>query len=138
MLNAFYPTEDEYVLAVADAMRNEYQHIVSSGFVLQLDCPDLAMERHSSYADRSLDDFKAYVRRNIAAINHAIEGLPADRIRLHACWAITRAAPLDVPLEEILPLLYEANVGAWSCLSPTHATRTSGGRWRSTRHRTTG
>jgi 5-methyltetrahydropteroyltriglutamate--homocysteine methyltransferase len=75
MLNDFYPTEDEYVLAVADAMRHEYEHILSRGFVLQLDCPDLAMERHSSYADRSLDDFKAYVRRNVAAINRAIEGM---------------------------------------------------------------
>ena len=113
MLNDFYPTEDEYVLAVADAMRHDYEHIVSSGFVLQLDCPDLAMERHSSYADRSLDDFKAYVRRNIAAINRAIEGLPADRIRLHACWGNYEGPHhLDVPLEEILPLLYEANVGA--------------------------
>ena len=113
MLNDFYPTEDEYVLAVADAMRHEYQHIVASGFVLQLDCPDLAMERHSSYADRSLDDFKAYVRRNIAEINRAIEGLPADRIRLHACWGNYEGPHhLDVPLEDILPLLYEANVGA--------------------------
>jgi 5-methyltetrahydropteroyltriglutamate--homocysteine methyltransferase len=113
MLNDFYPTEDEYVLAVADAMRPEYEHILSRGFLLQLDCPDLAMERHSSYADRSLDDFKAYVRRNISTINRAIEGMPADRIRLHACWGNYEGPHhLDVPLEEILPLLYEANVGA--------------------------
>ena len=113
MLNDFYTTDDEYVLAVADAMRQEYEHIVSRGFVLQLDCPDLAMERHSSYADRSLDDFKAFVRRNIASINRAIEGLPADRIRLHACWGNYEGPHhLDVPLEEILPLLYEADVGA--------------------------
>jgi 5-methyltetrahydropteroyltriglutamate--homocysteine methyltransferase len=113
MLNDFYTTDDEYVTAVADAMRNEYKQIVARGFVLQLDCPDLAMERHSSYADRPLDDFKAYVRRNIAAINRAIEGLPADRIRLHACWGNYEGPHhLDVPLEEILPLLYEANVGA--------------------------
>ncbi len=113
MLNDFYSSEDEYVLAVADAMRHEYEHIASRGFVLQLDCPDLAMERHSSYADRSLDDFKAYVRRNIGAINRAIDGLPADRIRLHACWGNYEGPHhLDVPLEEILPLLYEANVGA--------------------------
>ena len=113
MLNDFFPTDDEYLLAVADAMRHEYEHILSRGFVLQLDCPDLAMERHSSYADRSLDDFKAYVRRNISAINRAIEGLPVDRVRLHACWGNYEGPHhLDVPLEEILPLLYEANVGA--------------------------
>jgi len=113
MLNDFYPTEDDYVTAVADAMRPEYQQILAAGFVLQLDCPDLAMERHSSYADRSLDDFKAYVRRNVAAINRAIDGLPRDRIRLHACWGNYEAPHhLDVAMEEILPLLYEANVGA--------------------------
>ena len=113
MLNDFYPTEDDYVTAVADAMRPEYQQILAAGFVLQLDCPDLAMERHSSYVDRSLDDFKAYVRRNVTAINRAVDGLPRDRIRLHACWGNYEAPHhLDVAMEEILPLLYEANVGA--------------------------
>jgi len=113
MLNAYYPSDAEYVAAVAEAMRPEYEHIVASGHVLQLDCPDLAMERHTSYADRSLEEFKAYVRRNITAINRAIQGLPAERIRLHACWGNYEGPHhLDVPLEEILPLLYEANVAA--------------------------
>ena len=113
MLNDFYPTEDDYVTAVADAMRPEYRQILAAGFVLQLDCPDLAMERHSSYADRSLDDFKAYVRRNVTAINRAVDSLPRDRIRLHACWGNYEAPHhLDVAMEEILPLLYEASVGA--------------------------
>jgi 5-methyltetrahydropteroyltriglutamate--homocysteine methyltransferase len=113
MLNAHYASDDDYVLAVADALRPEYQHIVSRGYVLQLDCPDLAMERHISFADRTTEDFQAYVRRNVAAINRAIEGLPADRIRLHVCWGNYEGPHhLDVPLADVLPLLYEANVGA--------------------------
>jgi 5-methyltetrahydropteroyltriglutamate--homocysteine methyltransferase len=113
MLNDFYASDDDYVTAVADAMRPEYQEIVARGYVLQLDCPDLAMERHIVFADRPLADFQAYVRRNIAAINRAIEGLPADRIRLHVCWGNYEGPHhLDVPLEDVLPLYYEANVGA--------------------------
>lgn len=113
MLNDFYPSDDEYIIAVADALRPEYREIVSRGYVLQLDCPDLAMERHIVFADRSLAEFQAYVRRNIAAINRAIEGLPADRIRLHVCWGNYEGPHhLDVPLEDVLPLYYEANVGA--------------------------
>ena len=113
MLNGHYASDDDYVSAVADALRPEYEHIVSRGYVLQLDCPDLAMERHVALADKSLAEFQAYVRRNIAAINRAIEGLPADRIRMHVCWGNYEGPHyLDVPLEDILPLLYEANVGA--------------------------
>jgi len=113
MLNEHYTTDDDYVTAVADALRPEYQRIVERDYVLQLDCPDLAMERHVAYADRSIADFQAYVRRNIAAINRAIEGLPADRIRLHACWGNYEAPHhLDIDLDDILPLLYEANVSA--------------------------
>jgi 5-methyltetrahydropteroyltriglutamate--homocysteine methyltransferase len=113
MLNGFYPTDDEYVTAVADALRPEYEFIVSRGYVLQLDCPDLAMERHIAWADAPLAEFQAYVRRNVAAINRAIEGLPRDRVRLHICWGNYEGPHhLDVPLEEILPLIYEANVGA--------------------------
>ena len=113
MQNGFYATDDEYVTAVADALRTEYEHIVSRGYVLQLDCPDLAMERHITWADSPTADFQAYVRRNIAAINRAIEGLPRDRIRLHVCWGNYEGPHhLDVPLHDVLPILYEANVGA--------------------------
>ncbi len=113
MLNEHYATDDEYITAVADALRPEYQHIVDRGYVLQLDCPDLAMERHVALADKSLAEFQAYVRRNIAAINRAIEGLPVDRIRIHVCWGNYEGPHhLDFPLEDVLPLYYEANVGA--------------------------
>jgi 5-methyltetrahydropteroyltriglutamate--homocysteine methyltransferase len=113
MLNGHYATDDEYVTAVADAMRPEYEYIISRGYTLQLDCPDLAMERHVALADASLEEFQAYVRRNIAAINRAIDGLPRERIRMHVCWGNYEGPHhYDVPLGDVLPLFYEANVGA--------------------------
>ncbi len=124
MLNAYYPRYDEYVLAVAEALRTEYEYITTQGLVLQIDCPDLAMERHTSFAERSLADFLAYVDLNIAAINHAIAGLPRDRIRMHVCWGNYEAPHnFDVALEDILPRLYAAHVGALvlSMANPRHA-----------------
>jgi 5-methyltetrahydropteroyltriglutamate--homocysteine methyltransferase len=113
MLNEHYATYEDYVFAVADAMRPEYEHIVSRGFVLQVDCPDLAMERHTSYADRPLRDFRRFVETNIEALNRALAGLPRDRVRMHVCWGNYEAPHhLDVPLDDILALLYRANVGA--------------------------
>ncbi|MGO9453921.1 MAG: cobalamin-independent methionine synthase II family protein [Candidatus Binataceae bacterium] len=113
MLNQHYKSYEDYVLALADALRTEYRHIVDSGFVLQVDAPDLAMERHTSYADRPLSDFLEYVDLNIAAVNRGIEGLPADRVRLHVCWGNYEAPHhLDVPLADILPHLYAAKAGA--------------------------
>jgi 5-methyltetrahydropteroyltriglutamate--homocysteine methyltransferase len=122
--NEHYASYEEYVLAVAEALRPEYEHIVSQGLVLQLDCPDLAMERHASCADRSLEEFQAFVRINVAALNRALENLPPDRVRLHACWGNYEGPHhLDVPLEAILPLLYEAHVGALvlPLANPRHA-----------------
>lgn len=113
MLNDHYASDDEYITAVADALRPEYEYIISRGYVLQLDCPDLAMEKHIAFADRTLAEFQAYVSRNIAAINRAIKGLPRDRIRLHVCWGNYEGPHhLDVPLEDVLPLFYDANAGA--------------------------
>ncbi len=113
MLNEYYENYEKYVMAVAKALHTEYSHIVSKGFVLQVDCPDLAMERHTSYADRPLTDFLEYVELNIAAMNHALHGIARDRVRMHVCWGNYEAPhDLDVPLAQILPLLYHANVGA--------------------------
>ena len=112
MLNEHYPSYEEYVFAVAEALRPEYQYIVSRGFVLQVDCPDLAMERHTSYADRPLGDFLRFVETNVSALNHALDGLPRDRVRMHVCWGNYEAPHhLDVSLEEIVHSLYQANVG---------------------------
>ena len=124
MLNEHYPRYEDYVVAVADALRTEYEYIVSQGFVLQLDCPDLAMERHTSFADRSLEDFLAFVDVNVGAINRAIAGILPERVRMHVCWGNYEAPHVfDVPLEEILPRLYRARVGALvlSMANPRHA-----------------
>ena len=113
MLNAHYRDYDEYVSAVGAALQTEYEYIAEQGFVLQIDCPDLAMERHTSYADRTLDEFLKYVELNIAITNRAIANITPDRVRMHVCWGNYEAPhDLDVPLEAILPLLYEAKVGA--------------------------
>ena len=113
MLNEYYENYEKYVNAIATALRTEYEYIVAKGFVLQVDCPDLAMERHTSYADRSMSEFLEYVEMNIAAMNRALNGIAPDRVRMHVCWGNYEAPhDLDVPLGQILPLLYNANVGA--------------------------
>jgi 5-methyltetrahydropteroyltriglutamate--homocysteine methyltransferase len=124
MLNEHYPSYEEYVTAVADALATEYRAIVDAGFVLQIDAPDLAMERHTSYADRPLADFQRLVDVNVGAINRALAGVPADRVRLHVCWGNYEAPhDDDVPLDDILPRLYAARVGALvvSMANPRHA-----------------
>jgi len=124
MLSEYYPRYEDYVLALADALRVEYEYVVAQGFVLQLDCPDLAMERHTSFADRPLADFLAFVDLNIAAINRALDRIPPERVRLHVCWGNYEAPHLfDVPLDDILPRLYAARVGALvlSMANPRHA-----------------
>jgi len=113
MQNRYYDSLEKYLFALADALRVEYRHIVDNGLVLQIDAPDLAMERHTSYADRPLTEFIDFVDMTIAAINQGIEGLAADRVRLHVCWGNYEAPHhLDVPLEEILPHLYGVKAGA--------------------------
>lgn len=123
-LNDHYASHEAYVDAVADALRPEYERIVERGFLLQIDSPDLAMERHTSFADKPLDEFLRFVETNIAATNRALENIPRDRVRLHACWGNYEAPHhLDVPLDAILPLLYQANVGALvlPLANPQHA-----------------
>jgi 5-methyltetrahydropteroyltriglutamate--homocysteine methyltransferase len=123
MLDAYYGSHERYVRALAREMRKEYALIVSRGFVLQLDCPDLAMERARFFQDASLDKFLDAVALHVDAINEAIAGLPADRIRLHLCWGNYDGPHThDVPLEPLLPIIYRARVGALSLplASPRH------------------
>jgi 5-methyltetrahydropteroyltriglutamate--homocysteine methyltransferase len=124
MLNEHYNCYDDYVMALADALTSEYEYIVSQGLVLQLDCPDLAMERHTSFADRPLGEFLDFVDRNIAAINRALVHIPRERVRMHVCWGNYEAPHIfDVPLDDVLPHLYQAHVGALvlSMANPRHA-----------------
>jgi 5-methyltetrahydropteroyltriglutamate--homocysteine methyltransferase len=111
--NDHYADEEAYLAALAEALRVEYEAIVRAGFVLQIDCPDLALERHVSYAERPLGDFIAFVERVVAAINRALVNVPRERVRLHVCWGNYEGPhDLDVPLAEILPRVLEADVGA--------------------------
>jgi 5-methyltetrahydropteroyltriglutamate--homocysteine methyltransferase len=124
MLNEHYPSYDEYVTAVGDALTHEYQAIVANGYVLQIDAPDLAMERHTSFADKPLADFLRFIDTNVTALNRALRDIPEERVRLHVCWGNYEGPhDDDVPLEEILPRLYAANVGALvvSMANPRHA-----------------
>ena len=114
MKNEFYDTEDAYLDAVATALKVEYEAIVKAGYLLQLDCPDLALERHLSYNDRPLSEFLDFVERVVAAINRAIVNVPRDQVRLHVCWGNYEGPhDRDVPLEDILPILQKANVGGF-------------------------
>ncbi|HEV2187951.1 MAG TPA: hypothetical protein VGR70_12130 [Stellaceae bacterium] len=114
MKNEYYDSEDAYLAAVAAALKIEYEAIVGNGFLLQLDCPDLALERHLSFNERPLGDFLGFVERVIAAINTAIAKIPRDRVRLHVCWGNYEGPhDRDVPLEDILPILLKANVGGY-------------------------
>jgi 5-methyltetrahydropteroyltriglutamate--homocysteine methyltransferase len=122
--NEHYETEEAYLEALADALRVEYEAIVGHGFLLQLDCPDLALERHITYQDRPLGDFLGFVERVVGAINRALANVPRDRVRLHVCWGNYEGPhDMDVPLAEILPIIREAQVGGFvfPFANPRHA-----------------
>ncbi|HEV8716716.1 MAG TPA: methionine synthase [Candidatus Binatia bacterium] len=113
--NPAYPSDEDYVLALAREMRREYEYVVAQGHILQLDAPDLAMERIIMFGDRPLQEFLERVDLHIRAINVAVENIPRDRVRLHVCWGNYQGPHQDdVALEEILPRLYQAKVGALS------------------------
>ena len=104
LLNAHYDSHERYILALAREMKKEYELIHARGFVLQLDCPDLAMERTRFFQHDSLEQFLKTVELHIEAINRAIASIPAERIRLHVCWGNYDGPHThDVPLEAILP-----------------------------------
>ncbi len=103
--NSFYKTDEEYIFALADVMRKEYKAIVEAGFVLQLDCPDLAMLRHMVYLDLPLADYRKIISMNVAALNHAVRDLPAERMRMHICWGSTVAPHhTDVEIKDIIDI----------------------------------
>ena len=113
MRNEYYDSERAYLDALGAALRIEYEAIIDAGFLLQLDCPDLALERHVSYQDRPLADFLGFVEMVVEVINRALAKVPRERVRLHACWGNYEAPhDCDVPLPEILPILRQARVGA--------------------------
>jgi 5-methyltetrahydropteroyltriglutamate--homocysteine methyltransferase len=110
--NDFYKSQDEYLEAVAEAMRAEYELIVGSGLLVQIDAPDLAMGRHTMYRDRSVEEFLNRAAKHIEVLNHALRNVPADRVRMHVCWGNYEGPHHhDVPLERLLPVVVRAKIG---------------------------
>jgi 5-methyltetrahydropteroyltriglutamate--homocysteine methyltransferase len=122
--NAYYRTHEEYLFAIADAMRHEYEAIAAAGFLLQVDCPDLGMGRHVQYAHLSLEEFRTQARLHVEAMNHALAGIPPERLRMHLCWGNYEAPhQMDVPLADIIDVVFQARPSAISfeAANPRHA-----------------
>jgi 5-methyltetrahydropteroyltriglutamate--homocysteine methyltransferase len=104
--NDFYPTREAYLAALADAMREEYETIVAAGLNLQLDCPDLALSRHMLFNDLSDDEFVKVANMHVEALNHALQGVPQDRVRVHICWGNYEGPHCcDIPMEKVFNTL---------------------------------
>jgi len=113
--NLYYKTEDEYVAALADAMKPEYQAIVAAGFLLQIDCPDLGSARNNQYRDKTDAEFLKIAERNVALLNAATEGLPADHMRLHICWGNYEGPHTrDIPLTMVAGICLKGRPQAFS------------------------
>jgi 5-methyltetrahydropteroyltriglutamate--homocysteine methyltransferase len=107
--NEYYPSHESYMEALAEAMRSEYEMIVAAGLLLQIDCPDLAMGRHSRFRNMTDDEFLRAASVQVEALNHALANVPADRIRMHVCWGNYEGSHVhDMPLERILPIALKA------------------------------
>ncbi len=113
--NLYYGSEEEYIFALADVMRREYEAIVDAGLILQLDCPDLALSRHTIFKHLSLEDFRKEISMHVDALNHAVANIPADKVRMHLCWASTMGPHHeDVPLIDIVDIVLGAKPMAFS------------------------
>jgi 5-methyltetrahydropteroyltriglutamate--homocysteine methyltransferase len=124
MKNEYYDTFRAYLDALGEALRLEYETIVASGFLLQIDAPDLALERHVSYQDLPTSEFIRFVETVVETINHALRNVSPEKVRLHACWGNYEGPhDCDVDLAEILPAISQAKVGGWVLpfANPRHA-----------------
>jgi 5-methyltetrahydropteroyltriglutamate--homocysteine methyltransferase len=122
--NDHYPSHEAYLFAIADAMKHEYETVAKAGFVLQVDCPDLAMGRHIQFADLSLEEFRKMARLHVAALDHALAGVPPDRARMHLCWGNYEGPHhYDVALADIIDIVFAARPRAVSfeAANPRHA-----------------
>jgi 5-methyltetrahydropteroyltriglutamate--homocysteine methyltransferase len=122
--NDYYPTQDAYLEALAEALRSEYESIVAAGVILQIDAPDLAMGRHTMYRNRSLEEFDILAARHIEVLNHALRNVPADRVRMHVCWGNYEGPHHhDVPMERLLPIVLRAKPQGllFEAANPRHA-----------------
>ena len=110
-----FDSRRDFLYALADALREEYRAIVGRGLLLQIDCPDLALGRHLEFSDLSMAEFRGAIELHVEALNHALEGIDPDRVRIHVCWG-NYPGPHhhDVPLADILEILYQVNANALS------------------------
>lgn len=121
--NEYYPNHEAYLTALAEAMKVEYNAIHQAGFLLQVDCPDLAMGRHIQFAEESLEEFRKNAELHVEALNHALAEIPPERIRLHLCWGNYEGPHhRDVPLRDIIDIVLKARPAALSfeAANPRH------------------
>jgi 5-methyltetrahydropteroyltriglutamate--homocysteine methyltransferase len=122
--NDHYPSHEAYLAAIAEAMRHEYEAVVGAGFVLQVDCPDLAMGRHIQFADLGLEQFRKMARLHVEALDHALANVPPDRVRMHVCWGNYEGPHHhDVPLADIIDIVFAARPSgiSFEAANPRHA-----------------
>jgi 5-methyltetrahydropteroyltriglutamate--homocysteine methyltransferase len=122
--NDFYKTADEYLEAVAEALRVEYEAIVAAGFLVQIDAPDLGMGRHTMYRHASVGEYLARAERHVEVLNHALRNVPGSRVRMHCCWGNYEGPHHhDVPMRDLLPVLLKAKPQAllFEAANPRHA-----------------
>jgi len=122
--NDFYPSQEKYLCAIAEAMRSEYAALLEAGFVLQIDCPDLAMGRHIQYANLDLKEFRKRAQLHVEALNHALGDARPEQLRLHLCWGNYEGPHhCDVPLEDIIDIVFRARPAgiALEAANPRHA-----------------
>lgn len=121
--NRYYPTHEAYVEAIGDAMQEEYEAIAGAGFVLQLDCPDLAMARHTGFQELSEAQFLRRAAHQVEVLNHAVRNIPADSMRMHICWGNYEGPhDHDIALEKILGIVLKAKPAAilFEAANPRH------------------
>ena len=122
--NGHYPSQEAYLYAIAEAMRQEYETVAAAGLILQIDCPDLAMGRHIQYAQLSLAEFRRQARLHVEALNHGLQNIAADRLRLHLCWGNYEGPHhCDVALTDIIETVFLAKPCGLSfeAANPRHA-----------------
>jgi len=122
--NDYYKTQDEYLEAVAEGMRVEYEGVVKGGVLLQIDAPDLGMGRHTMYKNRSVEEYLTLAELHVRVLNHALRNVPADRVRMHICWGNYEGPHHhDIPMEQLLPVVLKAKPQAllFEAANPRHA-----------------
>ena len=122
--NEFYPSQEAYLEALAEAMRIEYEAIIEAGFILQLDSPDLGLGRHMMFKDKDDAEYEALANAHVDALNHATRNIPAEKMRLHVCWGNYEGPHhCDAPMEMVLPIAIKAKPQAllFESANPRHA-----------------